>query len=74
MDAQDEKSISAPVRPGHFISMRLFPMPVFVLLLAVLMGRGTAFAAEGALPGEPLYPIKIYVNEEVRAAFIVGDR
>lgn len=73
MDAKDEKSISKPHRPWYFVSMRLFPLPVFVILLAVLVGGGTAFAAEGAIPGEPLYPIKIYVNEEVRAALTVGE-
>lgn len=39
------------------------------LILAASLGGGTAFAAEGALPGDALYPIKTEVNEEVRAAF-----
>ena len=40
------------------------PMPL-VLALAVLFGGGASFAAEGSLPGELLYPVKVGVNERV---------
>jgi len=43
------------------------PVPVASLILLVAMG-GTAGAAESALPGDLLYPIKVSVNEEVRVA------
>lgn len=43
------------------------------LLIALLIGTGgTSFAAQGAVPGEFLYPVKIHVNENVRSAFAVG--
>jgi hypothetical protein len=49
-------------------SLRLMPVLAFALLL--LIGGGvTSAAAEGALPGSTLYPIKIHVNEAVREAF-----
>ncbi len=35
------------------------------LAVVFLIGGGTAAAAEGALPGDALYAVKIYVNEEV---------
>lgn len=47
-------------------SMMLKPLPITLSALLVL-GGGTAFAAERSLPTEALYPIKIQVNERVRA-------
>ena len=40
------------------------------VLMAGLMG--TSFAAEQALPGQPLYAFKVGVNESVRGAFTFG--
>ncbi len=48
-----------------FVNMHAMPMMAAVLMLAV--GGGTAAAAERALPGDILYPIKVHVNEEVAA-------
>lgn len=36
------------------------------LVLALLTGGTISYAAEGALPGDVLYPVKVKVNEEVR--------
>jgi len=38
------------------------------VVLVVFAGGGTAAAAQGALPGDVLYPVKISVNEAVEAA------
>lgn len=47
--------------------------PAFAAVFAVLMiGSGTSYAAENALPGDVLYPIKTVVNEGVRAAIAVS--
>lgn len=60
-----------PVREGQVIrplwqrSTFLHPVPVALLIL-LLLGGGTAYAAEGSLPDEALYPIKIHVNEAIR--------
>ncbi len=44
-------------------------MPIFAAIaLVALLGGGTSFAAQGALPGDALYPVKVNVNEEVRSA------
>jgi hypothetical protein len=51
-----------------FSSLRL--MPALALAFLLLIGSGiTSVAAEGALPGDTLYPVKIHVNENVRKAF-----
>lgn len=46
-------------------------MPI-VLVLLLLVGGGTAVAAQGALPGDVLYPVKTEINEGVRGWFAVG--
>ena len=44
---------------------------ILLAIVAALSG-GTVFAAQGALPGDMLYPIKVNVNEEVRGAFTLN--
>src|SRR3989344_949142 len=47
-----------------------FLTPAMVSLVAVFIaGGGVSLASENSLPGDLLYPVKVYVNEEVRAAF-----
>lgn len=47
----------------------LKPMPIFaVIAIVALLGGGTSFAAQGALPGGILYPVKVGFNEQVVAA------
>lgn len=50
-----------------FSSLRLMPALAFALLL-LIGGGATSFAAEAALPGDALYPVKIHVNDGVRRA------
>ncbi len=47
---------------------RRFAPAMLVVLIAVTLGGGISYAAEQTVPGDILYPIKIYVNEEIRAA------
>lgn len=49
--------------PGRW-SGRLVPAALGVILL-LLAGSGTVAAAQGALPGEPLYPVKL-LSEQVQ--------
>ena len=54
-----------------WLSWSLHPYPLIAGLLIVTLGgssAGAASLAEHALPGDLLYPIKVHVNEEVRAA------
>jgi len=57
--------ISLPANEFSLFFMRR-SVPALAAVL-VLIGGGTAAAAEGALPGDILYPIKVHVNEEMRA-------
>lgn len=41
--------------------------------VAVFLLGTTAFAAQGALPGDVLYPVKIHLNEAVTEAVAVSD-
>lgn len=73
-----------PVRveePGRFITqvpfgasllrLKFTTMPI-AILLAVFLSAGTSFAAQSALPGDILYPVKTEVNENIRSAFTFG--
>ncbi|OGZ15012.1 MAG: hypothetical protein A3J08_01530 [Candidatus Lloydbacteria bacterium RIFCSPLOWO2_02_FULL_51_11] len=41
-------------------------MPIFLIIALMLGGGGVSYAAEGAVPGDALYQVKVNVNEEVR--------
>ncbi len=45
----------------------------FALVALVLIGGTTTYAAQGSLPGGVLYPVKIYVNENVQEVLAVSD-
>lgn len=47
-------------------------MPI-ALLIAILFSGGVSFAAERALPGDVLYPVKVNVNEEVRGLIALNQ-
>ncbi len=63
---------SVPVQSSPYVFASLFSynmrMSLAGLLLFVLAGSGTVSAAQGALPGDILYPIKLAVNEKVEVA------
>ncbi len=42
---------------------------VAIVLLLAIVGTSTALASENALPGDPLYPVKIHVTEPIRGVF-----
>ncbi len=55
------------------IFSRRFLVPVGSLALIILVGAGTSLAAESALPGEPLYAVKVNVSEPIAGALIISD-
>lgn len=64
------REVARPVFYGSNIinQLRLFnlkPTMTIMLIIALLVGGGASASAEGALPGEILYPIKVAVNEQV---------
>lgn len=56
---------------GRFFSMRA---AAGGLLAVFLVATTTAYAAQGALPGDPLYPVKVSVTEPVIGALQVSPR
>lgn len=49
-------------------TFKLKTMPLLAILIALsLTGGGVSAAAENALPGDILYPVKVKANEEIRA-------
>ncbi len=58
-----------PVKAGtSLLSLRYSFMPL-ILILAVVIGGSTTFAAQSAVPGDFLYPVKTEFNENIRTAF-----
>lgn len=50
-------------------------MPVGIIIaLVVALGGGVSMAAQSSLPGGALYPVKVSINEEVRAAFALSAK
>jgi hypothetical protein len=45
----------------------------FALTLVLVVGVGTSYAAEHALPGEPLYALKVRVTEPIRGTFALTE-
>src|SRR3989344_4193431 len=43
------------------------------LIIALLIGGGTSLVAEGTMPGDVLYPVKVGFNEEVRSLVAVSN-
>jgi len=43
------------------------------VLIVFLIGTGTSYAAEGALPGDILYSVKTSVNENIRGALTISE-
>ena len=43
-----------------------------IISLVVALAGGTTYAAEQTLPGDLLYPVKIHVNEEIKAVLILS--
>ncbi|MBI5151987.1 hypothetical protein HZA39_00470 [Candidatus Peregrinibacteria bacterium] len=61
-------------RIWNFMPLRFLFKPVYAVILVLLLGGGgTVFAAEASLPDDTLYPVKIYINEPVRGAFAFSE-
>ena len=58
---------------GRFPALNLRPVAA-ALVLVLSVGAGTSYAAEGALPGDPLYALKININEPVRGTLAVSSK
>ncbi len=58
---------------GAFSWLSIFKgMPAMAAFLLLIGAGGVSYAAEGAVPGDALYPVKIHVNEKVMAQFALS--
>lgn len=63
--------------PKKYSLLQFASKPIMVALMIILfvvLGGSLTYAAEGALPGDFLYPTKVHINESVWAALLVSDR
>lgn len=56
-----------------FMNSNRMTMPALGIVALLLVGSGTSFAAQGSVPGDTLYPVKITINENIREAMTFGD-
>lgn len=68
------RTSSARKKFPFFFNMRSKRVLSGIVLLGILAGGSLSFAAEGTLPGDTLYPIKINMNEPVRGAILVSSQ
>ena len=73
-DVRERELLRHNIQRPNIINFLQFKfMPIFLIVtLLVSAGGGVSIAAEGALPGDGLYPVKISINEKVVAAFSVS--
>lgn len=45
-----------------------------IVVILLLLGGGTSYVAQGTVPGDALYPVKVDVNDNVRALLAVSDQ
>jgi hypothetical protein len=72
--AHMEKRPARLVSPWQIsVSRFRFQYAIASLLIMVLAGGTVTFAAEGALPGDLLYPVKLNVTEPLQGAMVTGE-
>lgn len=62
-----------PLFQSARLNQKLQPIMAIALLIALFVGGGTSLAAENSLPGDPLYHVKVGINEEVRGWLSLSD-
>ena len=72
-DTKAPKPIRSPFSIPSFFRVHHLSGALMIAILATTGTFGMSFAADEALPGDLLYPMKVKVNEGVRTAFILSD-
>ena len=64
------------IKPTQIIKIKFLTYRAMIigLIIALVMGGSVSFAAENTLPGDTLYPVKVYVNENARVAVAFTDK
>ncbi len=56
----------------YFSASRIVRPASFAFAMVLVVGIGTSYAAEGALPGDPLYAVKVHVVEKIQGSLAVS--
>lgn len=72
-EARSMKQMPSSIAFIRRITINLRTMTAAIILMALLLGGGTSYAAQGAVPGDILYPVKVDVNDNVRSALALSD-
>lgn len=64
------KTIQNDVKWFSYIFSNYSRAVSFALVVFIILGGSTSLAAEGTLPGDPLYGIKININEGIKSLFV----
>ncbi|MDD4988987.1 MAG: hypothetical protein PHV42_00985 [Candidatus Pacebacteria bacterium] len=64
-----KKRTPSPYFTWFEFSSRKLELVLGAFVILILFGSGVAFAANGSLPGDILYPVKVGVNEKVARIF-----
>lgn len=59
---------------ASFITVKRKRMISAILLAMFALSGGVSYAAEGSLPGDMLYPVKIHINEGVEGSLAIGAK
>lgn len=65
-------SLRVPFGTSSVTRFNTKPMTALFVALALVFTGGVSYAAEGSVPGDFLYPVKVGINEEVRSAIAVS--
>jgi len=65
------RSIPSPFSINNFRNKKGISI---LVIIGLLMGGTVSFAAENTVPGDALFPVKVYVNESVRGAVAVTPK
>lgn len=71
MSAVSGTPVAVPSPYQRFFAPRAL---AYAFVAVLVVGSGTTYAAQGALPGNPLYSVKIHMNERMEAALAVTPK
>lgn len=63
---------AALAAPSRVLALPQGRFAVLAVVVLVSTGVGTSYAAQGSLPGDALYAVKININEKIAGALTVG--
>lgn len=73
---QDRSIKQVPQRTSLLITifnLNTKSMTAALLAIMLIVGGSTSYAAEGAVPGDFLYPVKVEFNENIKSTFAISD-